>query len=160
MVPLLAGTVSTVKIETSITSQERPDSPLLFGLRYNLLSEGWVLPYSNMTRSTQHHKWLCPLLNQGATNDVTISVSTASRSIIQFSLAVVEVPQFQVGLEKEVSVGYISGPAPVFYYIDIADQTDLQKRNILEVRLRPGSAPRNPDHINRSKWSHLKTSAL
>ena len=123
-----------MKIESRITSQERPDSPLLFGLRYNLLQEGWSLPYSNMTRSTHHQKLLCPLLNEGATNDVTVSVSTASRASLDFSLAVLEVPQFQVRLEERVSGGQVSGPAPVMYYVDIADKTDLQNRNILEVR--------------------------
>ena len=117
--PLLAETVATVKIQTSVSSisSRSLDSPLLFSLRYNFINEGWKLPYSNRSRSLHYEKWLCPLLSQGATDDVTVSVYTASKSSIQFSIEVQVVQNFQVGLDQFVNVGYISAAAPVMYYI-------------------------------------------
>ena len=134
MGPLSPGTVRTVKIQTSIKTLG--ESPVLFSLRYNLINEGWKLPYSNLSRSLRYEKWLCPLASEEAPHDVTLSVYTTSRSSIRFSILVSIVPHFQVGLDEVVHVDSISSASPVMYYIDIGDQSDIKKKNILEVKMR------------------------
>ena len=129
--PLSPDTISTVKIQTSI--QTNSESPVLFSLRYNLINDGWKLPYSNLSRSLRYEKWLCPLPSDGAPNDVTVSVYTTSSSTIKFSILVSVVPHFQVGLDQVVNVDSISSASPVMYYIDIGDHSDVKKKNILEV---------------------------
>ena len=129
--PLDDGTVSTLKIQTSISSHS--DIPVLFSLRYNLINDGWKLPYSNLSGSLRHEKWLCPLTSIDGPSDVTVSVYTASSSNVTFSILVSVVPHFQVRLDQVVKVDSISSAAPVMYYIDIGDDSDIKKNNILEV---------------------------
>ena len=130
--PLAADTISTVKIQTSLKTTG--ESPVLFSLRYNLINEGWKLPYSNLSQSLRHEKWLCPLASEGAPPDVTVSVYTTSRTSLKFSILVSVVPNFQVGLNQVVKVDSISSASPVMYYIDIGDHSDVKKKNILEVK--------------------------
>ena len=94
------------------------DIPIIFTLRHNKVNSGWVLPYANNSESNTFEKLLCPLVEDNS-SDVTISVSTSSQLSQEFSIKIELVPNFQVEVNEEIKVDPISGPSPMFYYVNL-----------------------------------------
>ena len=61
-------------------------------------------------------------------------VSTTNPQLETFTILIEQVTDFIVPLDTRKTVPYISSTSPIFYYIDVADETDLKKTDILEVQ--------------------------
>ena len=118
----------------NVQTAQADHAPIIFSLRYNLHNDGWKLPYiDNQPAANVYKKLLCPLLEDDATSDVSISVSSSSVQSLQFSLTVQHFSDFQISLNQPVSVAPISSFSPLFYYVDINSEEDPKKTGILEV---------------------------
>ena len=86
------------------------------------------MPYANNYSANTYEKLLCPLVEDDC-SDVTISVSTSSQLSQKFRIKIESVPNFQVGVNEEIRVEAITGPSPIFYYVNLSIPEEEETTN-------------------------------